>query len=129
MRVDVFPQIAVVQAESAEKFEAEFNAKTRELADRITDTKVEITGTVLTGIISYKEKVEVMDCVADEFHAEGVRYLCKHCPHLEDPEDGRVKWCSCKYADLSMTHKDHEACEVFYKQLKAGKIKPKGGQA
>lgn len=126
MRVDVFPQIAVVRAATAEQFEKEFNAKSRELAEKITDTKVEIDGTVFTAIISYKETVEVMDSVADEFHAEGIRYLCKHCPHIEDTFDGRVKWCTCKYADLGRTHKDHEACELFYRQVKAGMIQPKG---
>lgn len=126
MRVDVYPQIAVIRAATAEDFEERFNAKAHELADKITNTKVEIDGTVFTAIISYKETVEVMDSVADEFHADGIRYLCKHCPHIEDPLDKRVKWCECKYSELGRTHKEHEACEFFYRQLKAGRVQPKG---
>lgn len=124
MRVDVFPQIAVVQADSPEEFERLFNEKARALADRIKDTKVEISGGIFSAVFHYQEKTETFDSIADEFHAEGIRYLCKHCPHLDDPEDKRVKHCKCKYAEFGRTHKEHEACEMFYRQLKQGSIAP-----
>ena len=75
-------------------------------------------------IISYKETIEIMDKVADEYHAEGIYYLCKHCPYLDDPHDKRVKRCACKYSSSGVAYKDSEACEIFYKALKRGDITP-----
>ena len=62
--------------------------------------------------------------VADEFEAEGIRYLCKNCPHLEIGEDKRRKMWPCKYAEYGMSRKDCGCCEFFYKQLKQGKVHP-----
>ena len=125
MQVNIYPQIAAISAKSADEFQDKFNAKMRELAGKkITDRVVEIKGDTFSAVIMYEEKEQIMDCVADEFHAEGIYYLCKHCPHLDDPEDRRIKYCTCKYSDTGRTHKQHEACELFYKQLKLGKIVP-----
>ena len=123
MKVNTYSQIAVVKAEDAEEFQDKFNAKMKELADY--DPKFEfVFKSDFVAIISFVQKESIMDCVADEFHAEGIRYLCKNCPHLEDPHDKRVMRCGCRYAELGTTHKLHEACEVFYKALKNGTITP-----
>jgi len=125
MRSESYPQIAVVRKGSAAEFQEAFNSKILELADyKITGQKIEISGNVFTAVITYEVTRHIVDSVSDEFHAQGIRYLCKHCPHLEDPKDRRVKYCICRYSETGMAHKDHEACEVFYRELKLGKIEP-----
>jgi len=101
-----------------------FNSKIDELATFNPTHQITDNGEVISAIITYQEKHHIVDSVADEFHFEGIRYLCKHCPYLDDPHDRRVKYCTCKYAELGMTHKNHEACEIFYRQVKAGTVTP-----
>jgi hypothetical protein len=124
MKVNVYPQVEVVCAKDPMEFKAEFNSKMKDLSENDPTYEFIFKDEKFVAIITYTEKERVMDCVADEFHAEGIRYLCKNCPHLEDPKDKRIKVCGCRYAELGTTHKLHEACEVFYKALKAGTITP-----
>ena len=123
MKVNEYPQIAVVTGKTPKEFQENFNAKMKELAEFNPSFKF-MEKNDLLAVISYIYKERIMDCVADEFHAEGIIYLCKNCPYMQDPRDKRVMTCGCKYADLGRTHKLHEACEVFYRDLKAGKITP-----
>lgn len=125
MRIDQVIRIAAIHADTAEDFERKFNARMDELEGfKITERKIEISGGSFDAVLVYEETHRTPDSVADEYHFEGIRFLCKHCPHLDDPKDRRVKHCTCKYAELGMTHKEHEACEIFYRQLKAGRITP-----
>ena len=101
MRREAFSQIKVIQTESASDFQEQINSSMRELADKQPEYKL-----------------------ADEYHAEGIYYLCKHCPYLDDPHDKRVKRCTCKYSNSGVAYKDSEACEIFYKALKRGDITP-----
>ena len=125
MRIDNVIRIAAVHSDSAADFEKQFNARIDELEGfKIVDRKIEIGGGSFDAVLVYEETHRVADSVKDEYHFEGIRYLCKHCPYLDDPKDKRVKYCKCKYAELGMTHKDTEACEMFYRHLKAGRITP-----
>jgi len=125
MRHENYPQIAVISGDDPKEFQDRFNAAVKELSgNKITGQKIEITGNSFAAVITYEVTEHIVDSVADEFHLEGIRYLCKHCPHLEDPMDKRIKYCSCKYSDTGKAHKEHEACELFYRQLKLGKITP-----
>lgn len=125
MRIDQVIRIAAIHADTAEDFERKFNARMDELEGfKITERKIEISGGSFDAVLVYEETHRTPDSVADEYHFEGIRFLCKHCPHLDDPKDRRVKHCTCKYAELGMTHKEQEACEIFYRQLKAGRITP-----
>lgn len=117
-------KVAVIRSADTKEFEALFNAKMDELVLNNPDPKITDTGSIISAIITYQETHHIVDSVADEFHFEGIRYLCKHCPYLDDPKDRRIKYCKCVYAELGMTHKSHEACEYFYRQLKAGNVTP-----
>lgn len=123
MRREAFSQVKVIQTESASDFQEQINSSMRELADKQPEYKL-IEGKGFCAIISYQETIEIIDKVADEYHAEGIYYLCKHCPYLDDPHDKRVKRCTCKYSSSGVAYKDSEACEVFYKALKRGDITP-----
>lgn len=124
MRRESVTKVAVVRSTDPEEFANLFNSKMDELADNKPTHQITDTGSIISAVITYQETYNFADSVADEFHFEGIRYLCKHCPYLEDPNDKRVKYCKCKFAELGMTHKDHEACEYFYRQLKAGNVTP-----
>ena len=77
-------------------------------------------------VITYTETINQMDCVADEYHAEGIKYTCQQCPLRETQTDGRKHHAECQYSSTGRTHFSNEACEVFYRRLKLGDITPKG---
>ena len=124
MKTETVKKVAVVRSTDPDEFTILFNAKMDELANNKPTPQIMDNGDVISAVIMFEETHHFADSVADEFHFEGIRYLCKHCPYLEDPNDKRVKYCKCRYAELGMTHKDHEACEYFYRQLKAGNVTP-----
>lgn len=130
MRTESYSQISVVRADDPIDFQDAYNDRIRSLSqnhkiinDGSDKIRIREDGSCLA-VITYEEVSHIADCVADEFHAEGIRYLCRNCPYLDDPADKRKKRCTCRYADYGVTHKDHEACEVFYRDLKAGRVKP-----
>lgn len=111
MRHEYVTKVAAIHADTAKDFEDQFNTKVEELVGfKIVERKIEIGGGSFDAVLVYQEIHRIVDSVADEYHFEGIRYLCKHCPYLDDPKDRRVKHCTCKYAELGMTHKDREAC-------------------
>ena len=124
MRSETLTKVAIVRSFDPKEFETLFNAKMDELATQNPTHQIMDNGDVLSAVITYQQKIKIVDSVADEFHFEGIRYLCRHCPYLDDPHDKRVKRCTCKYAEFGITHKDHEACEMFYRQVKAGTVTP-----
>lgn len=127
MKISKIPQIEVIQESDPSVFKTQFNElmKTLRSAEDL-DFKLysDSSFSDYRAIVTYYVSVSEMNTVADEYHAEGLRYLCRNCPHLEDPKDKRIKYCKCKYAELGMTHKDMESCEVFYRELKLGLIEP-----
>lgn len=123
MRSEDFSQIKVIQTESASEFEERINSSMRELAVKRPECKL-IEGKGFCAIITYTEHIQIIETVADEYHAEGIYFSCKNCPYLDDPHDKRIKNCTCKYSNTGYTHKDSDACEVFYRALKRGDIKP-----
>lgn len=126
MKSKSFENVAIVHSIDPADFEERYNARAKDLSDsyKIVSQNVTSDNGTFLGVITYEVTEKEPNCVADEFHAEGIRFLCKHCPHLEDPKDKRIKHCACMYAELGRTHKSHEACEVFYRELKAGRIDP-----
>lgn len=125
MRRDFIEQIVAVEGDNPKEFQDNFNKVTREnKGNKHIKTENFVLGHKLVSIITYQLEMQTPDCVADEFHAEGVYWHCRNCPHLEDPNDARIKYCDCMYSGTGRTHKDHEACEVFYKGVKNGSITP-----
>lgn len=125
MKNERINQIIVVSSEDPQEFEQLFNQRISELDSEADDVKFDISNGRFSAIISYHYTKYIKDCIADDFHEEGIYYHCRNCPHLEDPKDKRIKWCKCAYASLGTTHKNHEACEYFYKQLMTGAIVPR----
>lgn len=125
MKVEDLMQIAVVDEDDAVTFQNEFNKRIRELANY--PHKVEFSQTRdFCAVIKYYITTKELETVADEFHAEGIRFSCENCPLHEVQTDGRKKRVACKYHELGITHLKHEACELFYKKLKQGELEPVG---
>ena len=129
MRTEYYPQIKAIQETTAEAFQDKFNSVVKELSGiKILDQTITITGETFSAVITYQHVEHIKDSVADDFHEAGIHYQCRDCPYLDDPRDRRTKHCTCKYAELGMTHKDSEACEKFYQDVKAGLIVPIDGR-
>lgn len=119
-------KIKVIQTDDRREFETLFNRATEELSEKGTEFETDIqqfTGTHCAYIL-YTEIKHEFNLVSDEFHAQGIHYLCGQCPLHDPQEDGRQKKVYCKYADCGMTDVRHEVCELFYKKVKQGEIKP-----
>lgn len=121
MKIISYPQIAVVEAETAVDFQNKFNSIIQELAEREPAYRF-IESKPFCAIITYTEKKKIIENVMDEYNESGIKYKCKHCPYLEDPQDRRIKYCVCSYE--GSTHKDKDACLTFYQHLKDGIIQP-----
>ena len=118
------PKIKVIQTEDPEEFERQYNEATEALWEKDYEVNVQPFSGVHCAYFYWKETEQIFNLVSDEFHAEGIRYICDQCP-LHDPvEDGRKKTVWCKYADYGHTDLRHEACELFYKMLKKNEVKP-----
>lgn len=109
-------------------FEQSFNEAMEQLKDNDPQAD-EISFNEKNGYwvsIRYIEKEKLLETVADEFYAEGIRYLCKNCPLHEVETDGRIKRVPCRYSDYGYCHLEHGACEYFYKLLKQNKVQVVG---
>lgn len=111
------PSFKIIHEQTAEDFERVLNASVEELAECKPEVKFVPENGFCAYLTYHQKEKTIIESVRDEFHLEGIYYHCRNCPHLKAPQDRRVKWCKCKYRSTGMTHKDHEACELFYKQV------------
>lgn len=124
MKTKRVKKIKVIQTKDPEEFQREFDRWMDELADFEPQERIEPFDGAHVAYILYEETTREFDRVSDEFHAEGIHYLCAQCPLHEPAEDGRQKKVWCKYADCGMTDLRREACELFYKKVKQSELKP-----
>lgn len=117
-------KIKVIQTDDPEEFERRFNEATEEYS--ADDVKIEIQSFTGTHCAYFfiKELKHEFNLVSDEFHEQGIHYICEQCPYHDPQEDGRKKIVWCKYADNGFTDLRHEVCEMFYKKVKQGEVKP-----
>ena len=117
-------KVKVIQTRDPDLFEEQFNKAMDELEEHDPKAEVQPFSGEHCAYIYYHQVEELFNLVSDEFHAEGIHYLCDQCPLHDPAEDGRQKHVWCKYADTGSTHLKHEACEMFYKMVKQNEIKP-----
>lgn len=121
-------QFAIVRSDSAETFEAELNARVKELYSYGPKVEILDNGDYLTAKISYKAPLE------EEFRPkvpteDGIRFTCQDCPNFEPirkadgTEDARVKYGGCKFAQYKRTNKTSWACAVLYQMIENGGIR------
>lgn len=122
MRITRCEQIRVISTSDPSEFQEQVNAAMVEL--KRLDPKLTIRdGPNFTAIIIYEKETRICETAKDEVKAEGFTYLCADCPHADQPSD-RVKWAYCRYAVAGKTHIEQEACEMFYNELRTGRIEP-----
>ncbi len=117
-------KIKVIQTKDPQEFQELYDKWMDELAEYEPEDDVQQYAGEHVAYIRYEQVTHSFDRVSDEFHAEGIRYLCDQCPYHEPAEDGRQKRVWCKYADCGMTDLRREACEMFYTQVKQKEVKP-----
>ena len=126
MKREILTQVKAINPKPAEEFQEEFNKAMTALAGKSPQYKIDFSERGFSAVITYTEVIETMDCVADEYHAKGIKYTCQECPLREIQTDGRKRDAECKHAACGRATLKAEACEVFYRQLKLGAIEPKG---
>ena len=117
-------QIQVIDRESATAFESDVNSAMRALADKAPDLNISLESFRFRAVITFEtvvEETETRRTMSDSYHEEGIRFVCEQCPHFED-RGPRVRWGRCRYAVGSITHRDSECCEYFYKSLAQGEV-------
>lgn len=116
------PEFRTIDETTAEAFDNALNQALKDLAEE--EPEIEFVDKFCARLKYFpkdNEKV-IIETVRDEFHLEGVYYHCRNCPHLEAPQDRRVKWCKCKYSSTGIAHKNNEACELFYKWVQQNAV-------
>ena len=117
-------KIKVIQTKDPNLFQEVYDRTMDELSEYEPEDDIQQYNGEHIAYIRYWDHVEEFNSVADEFHAEGIHYLCNQCPLHEPAEDGRQRHVYCKYADTGMTDLKREVCEMFYKMVKQNEIKP-----
>lgn len=117
-------KIKVIQTEDPIEFEKLYNEAIDTYHDNDCKAELQQFNGSHVAYIFYTEITKEFNLVSDEFHAEGIHYLCSQCPLHDPQEDGRKKMVWCKYHDCGVTDLRHEACEMFYKKVKQNEIKP-----
>ena len=115
-------KMRVVASSDPVEFQNDFNKAMEELAEYDPECELKEVGGGMWAIITWTVREDVFDSVKDEFHAEGIRYICDQCPYHDEVTDRRVKRIGCRYSEFGETHREHECCEYFYKMLKQGEV-------
>lgn len=127
MRRECFQQYAIVAADSAQSLTEQLNSKLRELQDK----RPQVTFEGLIARISYIENVYLMEELADEYEAVGIKLSCQDCPmfqpvrKMDGTIDKRAKWGGCEYSPLGygQTTKQSKACNRLYEMINSGEVK------
>lgn len=118
----------VIKESDADVFQDKYTALINSVHGSV-DANVQYSDGYFVAVITYETVVWPDDerTVADEFHDEGLRYVCSQCPYLEVSGDRRRKRFPCKYSEYGTARIDSECCEMFYKKVKQGTIEPMEG--
>ena len=117
-------RVKYISTNTFEEHEEAHNAFLEEIDGKtiISETDpAEIKGKIVTKIV-YNEELDIRESIVDDFHEEGIRYVCAQCPYCEDPHDKRRKWCKCSFKKTGRTRRDSEVCRYVYALLAAGEI-------
>lgn len=127
MRRECFQQYAIVAADSAQSLTEQLNSKLRELQDK----RPQVTFEGLIARISYTENVYLMEELADEYEAVGIKLSCQDCPmfqpvrKMDGTIDKRAKWGGCEYSPLGygQTTKESKCCSRLFEMINSGEVK------
>lgn len=127
MRCETIPQYAIVTADSAKELTERLNAKLQELMGK----RPKVTFEGLTAHISYMERAEIVEDLADEYELEGVKLTCQDCPMFkpilkrDGTRDSRTRWGDCPLCrdTFGRTARDSRACKTLFQMINSGEVK------
>lgn len=120
-----YQQFAIVAADSAQQLTDQLNEKLKELRDKGPT----VTFEKMIARISYTEREQVPESIAEEYEMRGVRLTCEDCPFFtpaiktDDSEDLRAKWGGCPFAEYKRTTRGSMACDELFQRLNDGRVK------
>ena len=124
MKVTTMKQAKIIQAATAGGFQDELNEALREIAERGCKYELRFNDNAgLCAYIVYEERVQVAECLADEYEMRGEEYRCSECPLFRPSADKRVRYTTCGHGVRRCEANDH-ACDYFYEQMEKGGIVP-----
>jgi hypothetical protein len=125
MRSERFQQFAIVMGDSAQSLTEQLNAKLIELKDK--DPVVTFEG--LIARISYIERHEEPEDIAEAFQLKGAGFHCEQCPFYQPvlkrdgSKDERIKYGMCPNAKYGKAFGSSGACEKLYQMFMNGEVK------
>ena len=130
MRRSVFPQYAIVKADTASLFTEKLNAELYRLKDHDPTVKFSESDP-LTAYISFVMREAVPESISEEYESAGVRFVCEQCPCFSPTPkkdgtiDARNKHGDCAYEgnEFGRTFKDQAACDHLYELIRRGEVK------
>lgn len=120
-----YPQYAIVQGDTADQLTEKLNAVLIDL--RRKTPLVSFEG--LIARVSYTERFEAPETLAEEYEQKGVRLTCQDCPYFtpvlkaDGTEDKRIKLGDCPFCHYERTYKDTAACDRLFKAINSGEVK------
>ena len=120
-----FPQYAIVQEDTAERLTDSLNSVLIDL--RRKNPVVTFEG--LIARVSYTERFEAPETLAEEYEQKGVRLTCQDCPYFtpvlkaDGTEDKRIKLGDCPFCHYERTYKDTAACDQLFRAINSGEVK------
>lgn len=128
MRNSVYQQFAIVKEDSAALLTEKLNEQIYELRQHspvVTFSDAD----PLCAYVKYAKKMSVPESLADEYEAQGIRFICAQCPFFKPATrdngepDRRCKWGYCEHTEFGKTYKTSSACEKLYELIKEGDVK------
>ena len=123
MKIVTRTKCRTISARTSKEFDRKFNEATMELED--VELRWDTAPNTVHLLYTVTEKIA--EIVKEEYEEIlGERYYCKDCPYFKRGKNKRCGSQGCE-KEVDRNAVDYTpACELFYKELAQGKIKPRG---
>lgn len=125
MRSQSYQQFAIVCGDTAQSLTEQLNAKLKDLKDK--NPTVAFEG--LIARISYTEREEQPEDMAEVFELEGAGFHCSQCPFYQPAlasngePDRRKKYGMCPNAKYGKAFGYAKACDKLYQMFMSGEVR------
>lgn len=128
MKQERYQQFLTVKAEAPELFTEDLNRAIRDLREKSPVVHFSETDP-LCAYVSYTERFQAPETIADEYELQGVKFTCEMCPIFspimkrDGTPDARLKYGDCPESEFGRTYKDSQACKKLYQMLRDGRVR------
>ena len=117
-------QSRIIQASTAEEFQAKLNEALNEISRIGSKPNVQFNMDLgFCAFVLFDQTVRQAETLAEEYEINNEEYYCSECPMFVLYPDKRVKYTTCKHG-VRKVCADHRACEWFYEALEKGEVVP-----